>query len=123
DAPYGVVHAATSRPAAKGPDAKGGGKGTTADKRHGGRDGRSSGRDRSPAQLLSESISVWASQLRSGGAMGISWNTFGLAREDLLAMMADAGLQPLDDDLHRKLDHRVDSSIHRDVAVAVKATA
>lgn len=123
DAPYGVVHAATSRPAAKGPDAKGGGKGTTADKRHGGRDGRSSGRDRSPAQLLSESISVWASQLRSGGAMGISWNTFGLAREDLLAMMADAGLQPLDDDLHRGLDHRVDSSIHRDVAVAVKATA
>ena len=38
-------------------------------------------------------------------------------------MMADAGLQPLDDDLHRGLDHRVDSSIHRDVAVAAKITA
>lgn len=90
DAPYGVVHGSSS--------------------------GRS--RDRSPADLLAEAIPVWAGQLKTGGALGISWNTYGLSREDLTAIVQEAGLEPITDDPYLQLGHRVDASIHRDVFVA-----
>lgn len=97
DAPYGVVHGAQT-------DVRG----------HAGK------RDRSPAGLLGEAIPVWAGQLRSGGALGLSWNTHGLTREDLAAMLAGAGLEVLDGPLWPGFGHRVDSSIHRDLIVAVR---
>ncbi|SDD08075.1 TRM11 family SAM-dependent methyltransferase [Auraticoccus monumenti] len=100
DAPYGVVH------------------GSQTDVR-----GVSGRRDRSPAGLLREAIPVWASQLRQGGALGLSWNTFGLAREDLLGLLADAGLEPLDGGPWHRFSHRVDSSIQRDLVVATKPAA
>ena len=96
DAPYGVAHASTGGP------------------------GDHSTRDRSPADLLTEAVPVWAGQLRSGGALGISWNTYGLSREDLISIVERAGLTALDDDHHRRLVHRVDSSINRDILVAAK---
>jgi hypothetical protein len=96
DAPYGVVHGARRT---------------------------DSGRDRSPAQLLREALPVWASQLRPGGAMGLSWNTYGFARDDLLTLMRYAGLEPMTGGAWDDLAHRVDSSIVRDVAVAVKPVA
>lgn len=92
DAPYGVVHGSR----------------------------RGSGRQRTAADLLAEAVPVWAGQLRRRGVMAIGWNTLGLPREDLLSMMADAGLEPRDDGPWRRLGHRVDSSVHRDVAVAVR---
>ncbi len=92
DAPYGVVHGAHTE----------------------------SGAHRSPASLLAEAIPVWAGQLRRGGALGLSWNTHGLAREDLLAMMAGAGLVPQDGPEWSHFSHRVDSSIQRDLAVALR---
>lgn len=97
DAPYGVVH------------------GSHTDVR-----GVSGRRDRSAAGLLGESIGVWAGQLKRGGAFGLSWNTFGLSREDLSTMAVDAGLTPIEHGPYLQLSHRVDSSIHRDVFVAVK---
>ena len=96
DAPYGVVHGSQT-------DVRGG-----------------SGRDRSAAGLLAEALPVWAGQLRSGGALGLSWNTLGLTRERLLDLAAAAGLEPLDGGPYRRFGHRVDSSIHRDVLVATK---
>ena len=99
DAPYGVVH------------------GSQTDVR-----GVSGRRDRSPAGLLREAIPVWVSQLRQGGALGLSWNTLGLAREDLLQLLADAGLEPLDGGPWHRFAHRVDSSIQRDLVVATKPT-
>ena len=92
DTPYGIVHSSRS--------------GTS--------------RRRSPTDLLREAIPVWAGQLRRGGALGMSWNTLGLSREHLVAMLSAAGLMPLDDDLWHQFSHRVDSSIHRDLIVAVK---
>ncbi|MCI1748018.1 MAG: site-specific DNA-methyltransferase [Acidipropionibacterium sp.] len=92
DAPYGVVHGAHT----------------------------ASGSHRSPATLLAEAIPVWAGQLRAGGALGLSWNTHGLSREDLLSMLTEAGLEPLDGDQWSQFSHRVDSSIQRDLAVAVR---
>lgn len=97
DAPYGVVH------------------GSRSDVR-----GTSGKRDRSAAGLLREAVPVWASQLRPGGALGIAWNSLGLAREDLAAIVADAGLDVRDGGPWQRLAHRVDSSIQRDVLVATR---
>lgn len=89
DAPYGIAHGATT---------------TT--------------KDRSPAALLEQAIPVWAEQLKRGGALGISWNTFGLSREDLAVFCMEAGLEPWQ--LSEGFDHRVDSSIKRDLLVAIR---
>jgi hypothetical protein len=97
DAPYGVVH------------------GSSSDVR-----GVSGKRDRSAAGLIGEALPGWAAQLKSGGALGLSWNTLGLTRERLTEIATDAGLRPLQTGPFLELAHRVDSSIHRDVFVAVK---
>jgi SAM-dependent methyltransferase len=92
DAPYGVVH---------GSDA-------------------GSKRDRSAAGLLAAALPVWATQLKSGGALGLAWNALGLRREALVDLAAEAGLDALDVGPFRRFAHRVDSSIHRDILVATK---
>ena len=97
DAPYGVTH------------------GSTTDVR-----GVSGKRDRSPAGLLKEAIPVWAGQLMHGGALGLSWNTFGLSREDLAALLTSNGLTVQEGGAWEQFAHRVDSSIKRDLIVAVK---
>lgn len=96
DAPYGVVHG--SRTGVRGAGGK---------------------RDRSAASLIGEALPVWARQLKTGGALGLSWNAIGLRRERLLELVADAGLEPLDFGPYRDFAHRVDSSIRRDVVVAI----
>ena len=73
-----------------------------------------------PAGLLREAIPVWASQLMHGGALGLSWNTFGLTREDLASLLTDAGLTVREGGPWERFAHRVDSSIKRDLMVAVK---
>ena len=97
DAPYGIVH------------------GSQSDVR-----GVSGKRDRSPAGLLGEALGVWAEQLKPGGALGLSWNAFGLTRERLTALATEAGLVAQSEGPYLRLGHRVDSSISRDVFVAVK---
>jgi len=97
DAPYGVVH------------------GSQTDVR-----GSSGKRDRSAAGLISDALPVWARQLKTGGALGLSWNAIGLRRERLLELVSDAGLEPLDFGPYRDFEHRVDSSIRRDIVVAIK---
>ena len=97
DAPYGVVHGSQT-------EVRGGGK-----------------RSRSATGLVSEALPVWAGQLKSGGALGLSWNAIGLRRERLLEDVAAAGLEPLDYGPYRDFEHRVDSSIRRDIVVAIKA--
>ncbi len=95
DAPYGVVHGSST-------DVRGGGK-----------------RDRTPARLLNDAIEVWASQLMHGGALGLSWNTFGMPREDLVEALQRAGLTVKADGPWERFAHRVDASIRRDLVVAV----
>jgi hypothetical protein len=97
DAPYGVVH------------------GSHTDVR-----GASGKRDRSAAGLISQALPVWAGQLKTGGALGLSWNAIGLKRDQLIAHIAAAGLEPLDFGPYRDFEHRVDSSIIRDVVVAIR---
>ncbi|CAI9404908.1 TRM11 family SAM-dependent methyltransferase [Aestuariimicrobium sp. T2.26MG-19.2B] len=97
DAPYGVVH------------------GSSTDVR-----GVTGKRDRSPAGLLGEAVPVWAGQLKPGGALGLSWNTHGLSYENLAEVMESAGLTVCEGEEWQGFSHRVDSSIQRDLMVAVK---
>jgi hypothetical protein len=96
DAPYGIVHGSATR-----------------DPKTGKR-----GRRRSAAELLAEAIPVWASQLKPGGSLGLSWNTYGMRREQLAEIARGAGLEPMTEGPWLGFGHRVDSSIHRDVFVA-----
>jgi SAM-dependent methyltransferase len=93
DAPYGVQHGS-----------------------HGG-DGEL---QRRPLELLAEALPGWVHVLRPGGAVGIAVNTRTCPREDALALLADAGLEPRDDAAYRGFEHRVDRAITRDVVVGTK---
>lgn len=95
DLPYGIVH--TSRNAER-------------------RD------DQRLADLVREAVPVWAGQLKRGGAMGLSWNTYTLTRERLTQIVTDAGLRVCDSGPYLRLGHRVDAAIQRDVLVAVSET-
>jgi Putative RNA methylase family UPF0020 len=93
DAPYGIQHG--SRSAA-------------------------TGLARGPLTLLAEAVPVWSTLLRAGGAMGIAWNTLVARREEAVRILADAGLEPLDDAAYLGFRHRVDQAIVRDVVIARK---
>jgi Putative RNA methylase family UPF0020 len=93
DAPYGVQHG--SRTAAR-------------------------GLARSPLGLLADAAPVWARLLRRGGACGIAWNTLVARRDAAAAILADAGLDPLDSGPYLGFRHRVDQAILRDILIAVK---
>ena len=108
DAPYGVTHGSRA-----GGARAGGGAG-------GGAGGRVGGQDRSPGALLEAAVPVWVSVLRTGGALGVAWNTHGLSRADLAAICTGAGLTVCDDGPYLELAHRVDAGIRRDVLVARK---
>lgn len=88
DAPYGVLHGAHSGAATA----------------------------RKPHELLESALPIWRAALRAGGAIGIAWNTLVLRREKLLQMLDQAGLKAVT--LPESFEHRVDSSIQRDLVVA-----
>ena len=96
DAPYGVVHGSRTYVG-----------------------GVAGQRERSAAGLISEALPVWTMQLKTGGALGLSFNAIGLRRERLLDLVVAAGLEPLDSGPYRDFEHRVDSSIRRDIVVAL----
>ena len=78
------------------------------------------GLNRGPLDLLADAAPVWAGLLRSGGALGIAWNTFVAKREQAARLLADAGLEPLESELHLSFRHRVDQAIMRDILIARK---
>jgi tRNA G10 N-methylase Trm11 len=85
---------------------------------HGSRSG--GGLHRSPLDLLAAAVPGWATVLRPGGAVGIAVNTRTSPRADTLAVLTNAGLEPVDTPAYRGFQHRVDHAIVRDVVVAVK---
>ena len=82
---------------------------------HGSRGG--SGLSRSPLELIEEALPVWSELLRPGGAIGISWNTYGGKRADLAAILREEGLEVQE---YPDFEHWVDQAIVRDIMVAVK---
>jgi hypothetical protein len=93
DAPYGVQHG--SRTAA-------------------------SGLARRPADLLTAAAPVWTGLLRPGGAVGIALNTLVAPRAEAAAILASAGLEPVESGPYLEFRHRVDQAITRDIVVARK---
>ena len=73
---------------------------------------------RKPLELLKTALPVWRAALRPGGALGISWNTHVLSRAALAKLLAESSLQVCDTPAFRAFEHRVDSSIQRDLIVA-----
>lgn len=95
DAPYGVQHGSRSAGA---------------------------GLSRGPLGLLADAVPGWVRLLAPGGAVGIAWNTHVASRPDLVAVLADAGLEVVDDPAYAALRHRVDQSIDRDIVVGRRSS-
>jgi len=95
DAPYGVQHGAQSGEALS----------------------------RRPLELLPTALPIWRAALRPGGAIGISWNNLVLRREQLAQLLAENSLEVCDSAAYRAFEHRVDSSIQRDLIVARALTS
>jgi SAM-dependent methyltransferase len=93
DAPYGIQHGSKSA---------------------------GSGLARRPQDLLAAAVPVWARLLRPGGAIGIAWNTLVAPREETSAIVASAGLVPVESEAYLSFRHRVDQAIVRDILVARK---
>ena len=85
---------------------------------HGSRAG--GGLQRSPLDLLAAAVPGWVQVLRPGGALGVAVNTRTSPRAETLAVLADAGLRPVDTPAYRGFEHRVDQAIVRDIVVATK---
>ncbi|MBM7776589.1 SAM-dependent methyltransferase [Actinokineospora baliensis] len=85
---------------------------------HGSRAG--GGLHRGPLELVQAALPGWASLLRAGGTVVLSWNTNVVPREALVDALASAGLTPLDEGPYLGFSHRVDQAIVRDVVVARK---
>jgi hypothetical protein len=83
---------------------------------HGSRTG--GGLARGPLGLLAAAAPVWAQLLRSGGALGMSWNTHVASRADAAKTLAGAGFEVVEGPGYDGLAHRVDQAIERDVLVA-----
>jgi SAM-dependent methyltransferase len=90
DAPYGVQHGARSEGAVS----------------------------RKPLELLTAALPVWRAALRPGGAIGIAWNNLVARRDDLAHLLEASALTVCDSPAYRSFEHRVDSSIQRDLIVA-----
>lgn len=91
DAPYGVQHGAV----------RGGGE-----------------LSRDPSALLRRAIPAWAPLLRTGGALGLAWNTQLTSRDELTSVCENAGLDVVTDPALADFAHRVDQAIDRDLLVA-----
>ncbi len=75
---------------------------------------------RRPQELLAAAAPVWAPLLRPGGALGIAINTLVAPRDEVAAILAEAGLEPLDTEPYTLFRHRVDQAIVRDILIARK---
>ncbi|GLY94709.1 SAM-dependent methyltransferase [Actinoplanes sp. NBRC 103695] len=75
------------------------------------------GLSRRPLDLLERAVPLWATLLRPGGAIGLSWNLKVARRELAEDILIANGLTPVE---HDDLSHRVDQSIERDVLIARK---
>lgn len=87
--------------------------------RHGSRAG-SAQLSRGPAALLAAAVPGWASLLRPGGALGISWNTHVGERDELAHILTAAGLEVRNEPSYLDFRHKVDQAIVRDILVAAK---
>ena len=75
---------------------------------------------RSPRDLLAAAVPVWTRVLKSGGALGLSWNTHVAKRDEITEILGRAGLEVRSGGPWEGFAHRVDQAILRDLVVARK---
>ena len=78
------------------------------------------GLNKSPLSLLEQAVPVWATLLKSGGAMGLAWNTYLAKKTELIPLLENAGLTIYEPTLGNDFRHRVDQAIMRDIVIAVR---
>jgi hypothetical protein len=93
DLPYGVQHGSRARPDA---------------------------RTRHPEELLDAALDGWIAAMKPGAAMGLSWNTKVVARDELVDLLRRHALAPRTGGAWEQFAHRVDHAITRDLVVATK---
>ena len=77
---------------------------------------------RNPLALLDSALPGWVSALRTGGAVGLSYNRHVAPPQDLADLLEQHGLTVVGDPADDTFRHRVDASIDRDVIVARKGS-
>lgn len=87
---------------------------------HGSKNDKDPSLNRSPLDLLKESIPAWKNVLKLGGAMVISYNEFTLKYSDVQKELESKGFKVLNEEPYADYIHRVDQSINRNLIVAVK---
>jgi hypothetical protein len=70
--------------------------------------------------LLKAAVPSWTELLRRGGAMGLSFNTHVVGRDEVAALLAGAGLTVAAAPAYERFSHWVDQGITRDLLVARK---
>lgn len=75
---------------------------------------------RRPGELLEEALPGWVDTLRSGGAVGLSYNRHVITPDVLAELLTNAGLLVHGEVGDERFRHRVDASIDRDLMIAVK---
>ncbi len=78
------------------------------------------GRSRRATTMLADALPVWRTLLRPGGSLCLAWNLRQIPRDELRALVTDAGfalVAAVDDD---RFAHRVDRTIQRDLVLAIK---
>lgn len=76
--------------------------------------------DRSPLDLLKESIPSWKNALKVKGSLVLSYNEFTLKYDDVKEVLELRGFEVLDRKPYFGYIHRVDQSINRNLIVAIK---
>ena len=85
---------------------------------------RSAGLNRRPLELLTSVLPIWVRSIRTGGALGFSWNTRVASRSKVIEVLnAVSNLEVLDEGPYTQFRHFVDQAITRDILVARRRKA
>ncbi|MFK7993704.1 MAG: TRM11 family methyltransferase [Granulosicoccus sp.] len=78
------------------------------------------GHAKSPIQLLQQTLPVWATLLKRGGAIGLAWNTYLAKKTEIIKLLETEGLNVHPATISDQFRHRVDQAIIRDILVATR---
>lgn len=68
-------------------------------------------------KLLATVLPGWREALMPGGAIAVSFNAQTLKRDRVRALMAQAGMEPMEDAAYDQFSHWVEQAVTRDIAV------
>jgi tRNA G10 N-methylase Trm11 len=87
---------------------------------HGSRNDKNKSMTRNAVAILEDSIGSWLKVIKKGGSLVLSFNEFTTPKHDMEKVLEVAGMTVLKEDIYYNYQHMVDSSIKRDLIVAIK---